>query len=86
MSLTRFAIYVGIGALCHAVFIGTQFDWSSAWTFAWVFAWPLMLFAKLVVYFVAFLVICFVTGCVVLVVEAIHMNASEETTRRTKRR
>jgi hypothetical protein len=28
MSLTRFAIYIGIGALCHAAFAGTQFDWS----------------------------------------------------------
>lgn len=39
MRLIIFAIYLGIGALLHAAFVGPTFDWSSAWTFGW----PLML-------------------------------------------
>jgi hypothetical protein len=34
-------LYLGIGALCHAVFIGAQFDWSSAWTWGVLFGWPM---------------------------------------------
>jgi hypothetical protein len=43
MRLIIFAIYLGIGAMLHALFIGPQFDWSSAWTFGWLFGWPIML-------------------------------------------
>lgn len=43
MRLIVFAIYLGIGAMLHAVFNGAQFDWSSAWTFGWLFGWPIML-------------------------------------------
>jgi hypothetical protein len=32
MRLIGFAIYVGIGAMLHALFIGPHFDWSSAST------------------------------------------------------
>lgn len=44
MRLIIFAIYLGIGAMLHALFVGAQFDWSSAWTFGWLFGWPIMLF------------------------------------------
>lgn len=44
MRLIGFAIYLGIGAMLHALFIGPHFDWSSAWTFGWLFGWPIMLF------------------------------------------
>jgi hypothetical protein len=43
MRLIVFAIYLGIGAMLHALFVGPQFDWSSAWTFGWLFGWPIML-------------------------------------------
>lgn len=43
MRLIFFAIYLGIGAMLHALFIGAQFDWTSAWTFGWLFGWPIML-------------------------------------------
>lgn len=43
MRLIGFSIYLGVGALLHALFIGPQFDWSSAWTFGWLFGWPIML-------------------------------------------
>jgi len=43
MRLIGFAIYLGIGAMLHAIFNGAQFDWSSAWTFGWLFGWPIML-------------------------------------------
>lgn len=43
MRLIIFAIYLGIGAMLHALFVGAQFDWSSAWTFGWLFGWPIML-------------------------------------------
>jgi hypothetical protein len=44
MRLIQFAIYLGIGAMLHALTIGPQFDWSSAWTFGWLLGWPIMLF------------------------------------------
>lgn len=43
MRLILFAIYLGIGAMLHALIVGATFDWSSAWTFAWLFGWPIML-------------------------------------------
>ena len=46
-GLKSFAIYLGIGAMLHALFIGAHFDWSSAWTFGWLFGWPIMLFIPL---------------------------------------
>lgn len=42
MRLVGFAIYLGIGAMLHALFVGAQFDWSSAWTFGWLLGWPIM--------------------------------------------
>jgi hypothetical protein len=44
MRLIGFAIYLGVGAMLHAMFVGAHFDWSSAWTFGWLFGWPIMLF------------------------------------------
>lgn len=44
MRLIGFAIYLGIGALFHAMFVSPHFDWSSAWTFGWLLGWPVMLF------------------------------------------
>ena len=44
MRLISFAIYLGIGAMLHALCVGPHFDWSSAWTFGWLFGWPIMLF------------------------------------------
>jgi hypothetical protein len=44
MRLIGFAIYLGIGAMLHALFVGPQFDWASAWTFGWLFGWPVMIF------------------------------------------
>lgn len=40
--LPMFGLYLGIGALCHAVFVGAQFDWQSAWTWGWLLGWPVM--------------------------------------------
>lgn len=44
MRLVGFGIYLGCGAMLHALFIGPTFDWASAWTFGWLFGWPIMLF------------------------------------------
>jgi len=43
MKLIGFAIYLGIGAMLHALCVGPQFDWHSAWTFGWLLGWPIML-------------------------------------------
>lgn len=42
LVLVGLAIYLGIGALLHALFVGPHFDWSSAWTFGWLLGWPIM--------------------------------------------
>jgi hypothetical protein len=44
-GLPSAGVYLGIGALCHALFVGSHFDWSSAWTYGWLFGWPAMIFA-----------------------------------------
>lgn len=44
MRVLSIGIYLGIGAMLHAMFIGPQFDWSSAWTFGYLFGWPIMIF------------------------------------------
>lgn len=41
--MIRIALYFGIGALCHLLFVGSHFDFSSAATILWLFLWPLML-------------------------------------------
>ena len=43
MKLIVFGLYIGFGAMLHALIVGPTFDWSSAWTFGWLFGWPLML-------------------------------------------
>lgn len=44
MRIISLGIYLGIGAMLHALFIGPHFDWSSAWTFGWLLGWPIMIF------------------------------------------
>lgn len=47
MRLIIFAIYLGIGAMLHALFVGAHFDWTSAWTLGWLLGWPVMLVISL---------------------------------------
>jgi hypothetical protein len=42
VRLIGFAIYLGIGAMLHALFVGPHFDWASAWTIGWLLGWPIM--------------------------------------------
>lgn len=53
MRFVNLAAYVGIGSLMHLLFIGSQFDWSSAWTFAWLFGWPFLIAPLAVALFVS---------------------------------
>lgn len=43
MRLIGFAIYLGCGAMLHAIFVGAHFDWQSAWTIGWLLGWPIMM-------------------------------------------
>lgn len=63
MRLIFFAIYLGVGAMFHALFLGATFDWSSAWTFGWLFGWPLMLFIT----FWSLAAIACIVGCLIWV-------------------
>lgn len=58
MKLILFAVYIGIGAMLHALFVGPNFDWSSAWTLGWLFGWPIMLVISTGAALVAGAVIC----------------------------
>lgn len=58
--------YVGIGAICHALFVGSTFVASSAWTWAWLLAWPALLASLLLAGIVGVLAVAVVIGlCVV---------------------
>jgi hypothetical protein len=57
MRLIGFAIYLGIGAMLHALFVGAHFDWTSAWTFGWLLGWPIMLFITFWVGVIGFVVV-----------------------------
>ena len=43
VHLTKFATYLGIGALAHAWFIGAEFDPGSLWSWGYIAAWPVPL-------------------------------------------
>lgn len=62
MRLIGFAIYLGIGAMLHALFNGAHFDWTSAGTFGWLFGWPIMLFVTF-----GTIILVSVVGCLLLV-------------------
>jgi len=40
--LAKFACYLGIGALLHAIFHDAALDPASAWTWAYLLAWPVV--------------------------------------------
>ena len=42
--MVKLAAYLGVGTLCHLIFVGAHFDFSSAWTWLWLLGWPIMLF------------------------------------------
>lgn len=58
-ALIGLAIYLGIGAMLHALFVGAQFDWSSAWTFGWLLGWPIMFVVGLFAFSLVVMVIVF---------------------------
>lgn len=63
MRLIIFAIYLGIGAMLHALFVGPQFDWSSAWTFGWLFGWPIMVVMATWTFIIGIAVACGIIAC-----------------------
>lgn len=69
-------IYLGIGALMHAMFVGPHFDWTSAWTFGWLFGWPVALF-------VTFWAIILTVGLVMIVIALIYVIVDHVLTKRS---
>lgn len=69
ITLVRLIIYFGIGAICHALFVGDQFVWTSSWTIAWLFAWPIML-----AFHFWFLVLCAIAAGLLIVFLIIFWN------------
>jgi hypothetical protein len=39
-GLVALAVYLGIGALLHALMVGPHLDWWSAATWGWLIGWP----------------------------------------------
>lgn len=64
MRLIGFAIYVGVGAMLHAIVIGPHFDWTSAWTIGWLLGWPIMLFIWFWVAILCLICVATVIGCI----------------------
>lgn len=65
--MLRLAVYLGIGAICHAVFVGPQFDWSSAWTWGWLLGWPIAFIAAFWSVILALLVVGLAVGAACLI-------------------
>lgn len=42
VRLTSALVYLGIGAVLHALLYSDQFSVTSAWTWAWLLGWPIM--------------------------------------------
>lgn len=63
MRLIGFAIYLGIGAMLHALFVGPHFDWTSAWTFGWLLGWPIMVVITTWTVIVGGAILCGVVAC-----------------------
>jgi hypothetical protein len=64
MRIVFAVLYLGVGAMLHALFVSAQFDFHSAWTWGWLLAWPFMLGFW-------FIVAGLVVGAIVLAWEAI---------------
>jgi hypothetical protein len=83
MRIIWFAIYLGIGAMLHAVFVGATFDWTSAWTFGWLFGWPIML---VITFGVAIVIGLLVVGAGYVIWNWLETIAHWRERRRTARR
>jgi hypothetical protein len=60
MRIVSLLIYLGIGAMCHALFLGARFHFNDAWTYAWLLGWPIMLFWSIAFYILAFGAVAFI--------------------------
>lgn len=59
-ALFSIAIFLGVGALCHAQFVGDLFDPDSMMSWGWLLAWPiglLLVFLKWVLIGVGVLIV-----------------------------
>ncbi len=83
MRLIFFAIYLGIGAMLHALFVGATFDWSSAWTIGWLLGWPIMLFISFWAMLIGVAVAIGIIICIWLWLESIAEWREKRRKRRT---
>lgn len=61
------ACYLGIGAMLHAIFYQTHFDFHSALTWLWLFGWPIVVFTAIgIVWIVIFLAVLIAAAFVAL--------------------
>ena len=81
-GVSGLALYLGIGALLHAIFVGAQFDWSSAWTWGWLLGWPVMFLMALS----TFLLIMFALVMVAVILMAIGDAVSNLRPKQRRRR
>jgi hypothetical protein len=51
--------YLGVGILCHLLFLGSHFLIDDLWSWVWLFGWPIALF-------VSGLLVCFALGIVLV--------------------
>lgn len=68
-ALAGLALYLGMGALFHALFVGSRFDWSSAWTWGWLLGWPVGLLITAGIVVVIFFVAIMLAALVFVVFE-----------------
>ena len=52
------ALYLGVGLVLHALFVGSNINPASVWSWLWLFGWPAMM--ALVAAFILILVAAFV--------------------------
>lgn len=72
MRLIVFVLYLGTGALLHAIFVGPQFDWTSAWTLGWLLGWPIVVIGAIWTFVIVIIAIVFFWFCLVGLVDGLR--------------
>ncbi|ACB80896.1 hypothetical protein Mpop_2741 [Methylorubrum populi BJ001] len=63
--LLSFITYLGVGAFCHALMVGSEFQPTNVLSWAWLIGWPVaVVIAQLAVFFAVVAVVMLAVLCI----------------------